>query len=312
MSQFTDGSASAYEELPVRVAYLRWTRGNAQLRPLIESDPGQFFGGWRANFADREGNPNPELPIPVVTRTSQDGKHSFQAYASNVIEFLPIQHRTRFELREKYKDETGRERTRIKATSKNKVPGYTPVRQVFGLVYVGNKSAPAVLYIDKWSTFISFEHAGQKWSKVKEPEGKALVRRYGSIGVKEGKSVMPVFEVYGESRSTPIEAIGVDKPRFVDITPELNELYESSKAWRNCPRWNADDEEVNEVIGGDPLLQKFLDKCKEMKLTNIEIEQLVKENKGNYAEALKSLDNTEDLMTLNQMLEESEEEDSPY
>jgi hypothetical protein len=37
--KFSDGSASAYAELPVKPAYLRWTRGDAKLRALINSDP---------------------------------------------------------------------------------------------------------------------------------------------------------------------------------------------------------------------------------------------------------------------------------
>jgi hypothetical protein len=287
MSKFTDGSASAYAELPVRVAYLRWTRGNAQLRLIAKDDPAQYFGGWRANVVDKDGKPNPEIPLPVVERVSQDGKHTYKVYASNVIEFLPIQHRTRFELREKTKDPlTGREVIKIKATSKKRLPGYTPVRQVFGLVYNGDKCAPAVIYIDKWSTFISFERTGQKWGKIKEPDGKALVRRYGTVG----KDGLPVFETYGESQSTPIEAIGVDHPRFVDITPELDDLYEQSLAWKECPRWNAESDDVDETIGGDPALKLFAERVKELGLTNIEIEQLVKEHNGNYAAALAAID----------------------
>lgn len=287
MSKFSDGSASAYAELPVKVAYLRWTRGNAQLRLLKDTDPAQYFGGWRANVTDRDGNPNPELPLPVVERVSQDGKHVYKVYASNVIEFLPIQHRTRFELRETEVDPvSGREVIKIKATSKKRLPGYTPVRQVFGLVFVGEQSAPAVLYIDKWSSFISFERAGQKWGKVKEPDGMALVRRYGTLG----KDGLPVFETYGQSQSTPIEAIGLERPRFVKITPELDSLYEQSLEWRHCSRWNAEDEEVNEVIGGDPALKAFAERTKELGLSNIEVQQLVKEHNGDYAAALATIE----------------------
>jgi hypothetical protein len=306
MSKFSDGSASSYAELPVKVAYLRWTRGNAQLRSLSQADPAQFFGGWRANVTDKDGNANPELPLPVVERVSQDGKHVYKAYASNVIEFLPIQHRTRFELREKTTDPlTGRDVVKIKATSKTKLQGYTPVRQVFGLVFIGDKSAPAVLYIDKWSAFISFERAGQKWGKVKEPSGKALVRRYGTVG----KDNLPVFEVYGQSQSTPIEAIGTDHPRFVDITPELDALYEQSLAWKDCPRWNAEDNEVNETIGGDPALKAFAERAKELGLTNVDTEQIVKEHNGDYAAALASIEEGA-LMDANAQL--SELDDNPF
>lgn len=287
MSKYSDGSASSYAELPVKVSYLRWTRGNAQLRALSQTDPAQFFGGWRANVTDKDGNANPELPLPVVERVSQDGKHIYKTYSSNVIEFLPIQHRTRFELREKSVDQvTGRDVVKIKATSKTKLQGYIPVRQVFGLVFNGDKYAPAMLYIDKWSAFISFERAGQKWSKVKEPNGKVLIRRYGTIG----KDNLPVFETYAQSQSTPIEAIRLDRPRFVDDCTEFDELFQKSLDWKNCPRWNAEDNEVNETIGGDPALKMFADRAKELGLSNIDIEQIVKEHNGNYAAALAAIE----------------------
>ena len=145
-NKFSDGSANAYAELPVKPAYLRWRRGNANMRAVSNSDPALFFGGWKANVKNREGEANPELPLPIVERISEDGKFAYEAYASNVIEFLPIQHRTRFELREKIKDPaTGKENTVIRAVAKERRQGYTPVRQVFGLVYSGDESAPAVL-----------------------------------------------------------------------------------------------------------------------------------------------------------------------
>lgn len=293
--KFSDGSASAYAELPVKPAYLRWRRGNANMRAVVQSDPASFFGGWKANTTNRDGDANPALPIKVVERVSEDGQHSYEAYATNVLEFLPIQHRTRFELREKLKDpNTGRDTVTIKAISKEKRQGYTPVRQVFGLVYSGEASAPAVLYIDSWSAFISFEKAGQKWSKVTVPTGKALVRRYGTLGVtdKTNGKTMPNFEVYGESRSTPIEAVGLSKPYFVDITPDIDKLWDDALDWKNCPRWNGEGE-VNETIGETPM-QKFLKFCEDIGLSNIDIEQIVKENNGDYVAALKSVQAPED------------------
>lgn len=302
--KFSDGSASAYAELPVRPAYLRWTRGDAKLRALIKTDPALFFGGWRANVTNREGEPNPELPLPVVERVSEDGKHVYKAYASNVIEFLPIQHRTRFELREKVTDPTtGKEKQVIRATSKERRQGYTPVRQVFGLVFVGEKFAPAVIYIDKWSAFISFERAGQAWGKVNVPAGHALIRRYGSVGLtdKQTGDVMPNFETYGESRSTPIEAIGRAQPRFVKITPEIDQLWQDSLAWKNCERWNAEGK-VDEPVEDPAPMQKFLERCNELGLSNIDIEQLVAENKGDYVAALKAIEGGMSLEDVNSQL----------
>lgn len=301
--KFSDGSASAYAELPVRPAHLRWTRGNANLRALVATDPAQFFGGWRANVSNRDGEANPVLPIPIVERVSQDGLHSYQAYAANVIEFLPIQHRTRFELREKTKDDQGRDKKVIRAIARERRQGYTPNRQVFGLVYVGDETAPAVLNVDTWSAFISFERAGQAWGKVKPPAGMALVRRYGSVGVKDkaNGNVMPNFEIYGESRSTPIEAIGRDKPRFVQITPELEELHDYSLEWKACSRWNAE----GNVDEAEPstYLQRFLDRCNELGLSSIDIEQIVKEHGGDYEKALAAVDDGA-LEAANAMLDD--------
>lgn len=287
---FSDGSAASYAELPVKVAYLRWTRGDAKLRNSIKSDPALFFGGWRAGVKNRDGEDLPALPLPIVERVSEDGQHVYNSYATNVLEFLPIQHRTRFELREKVKDPaTGKENIVIRATAKEKRQGYTPVRQVFGLVFVGEDFAPAVLYVDKWSTFISFERTGQQWQKVQVPDGMALVRRYGSVGEKSKEgAITPKFEVYGEARSTPIEAIDTANPRFVKITPHMVELFNKSKAWKDCSRWNAEGES-GEVIGESPK-QRFLKVCAEMKLSNIDIEQILKENGNNYAEALKAVE----------------------
>lgn len=305
MSKFSDGSASAYAELPMKAAYLRWTRGNAQLRSLAQTDPAQFLGGWRANVHDKDGNANPELPLPIAERVSQDGKYLYKVYASNVIEFLPIQHRTRFELREKTTDPlTGREVIKIKATSKKRLQGYTPVRQIFGLVYVGEKSAPAIIYIDKWSSFISLERAGQKWGRIKEPNGMALIRRYGTLG----KNGLPIFETYGNSQSTPIEAIGLDNPRFVKISPELETLYEQSLPWKECPRWNAEDDEVDEIIG-DPNLRAFAERAKELGLSSDEVARIVKEHNGNYAAALDAIEEAA-LMSINAQLNELD--DNPF
>lgn len=309
---FSDGSASSYAELPVKVAYLRWRRGNANMRAVMKSDPAIFFGGWKANTKNRDGELNPELPLPVVERVSEDGKHTYEAYASNVIEFLPVQHRTRFELREKTKDpQTGKEMVTIRAVSKDRIKGYTPVRQVFGLVFVGDKSAPAVLYIDNWSSFISFERAGQKWGKVQVPQGMALIRRYGSTGTteKDTGATLPTFETYGEARTTPIEAIDTAHPRFIKITPELMQLVNDSAPWRNCPRWNAEGE-ANETIGEPPALKKFIDRCNELGLSNVDIEQLAKEYKGDYAAALKAINEESDQLSevdLNAQLEEAEQ-----
>lgn len=296
MDKFSDGSQDGYVELPVKAAWLNWTRGEAKLRALIATDPGLFFGGWRAFVTNKEGEANPVLPIPIVERVSEDGKHPYKVYAANALNFLPIQHRTRYELKVMVKDEqTGREFRKIAAVSKEKIQGYSPSRQVFGLVFAdgSDEYAPAVVKVDKWSAFISFERAGQIWNKVKAPSGSALIRRYGSIGNTKGGDLMPTFEVFGQSRSTPIEAIDPRTPRFFQITPELDDLYEQSVAWKNCERWNASGK-VEEVV--ESAMQKFLARAEDMYLTNVEIEQIVKENNGDYAAALSAIEENATLV----------------
>jgi hypothetical protein len=306
-NKFSDGSTSGYQELPVPFAWLNWTRGEAKLAALKDTDPGAYFGGWRAFVTSKdktsnEERENPKLPMPIVTRVSEDGKHQYRVYASNVIDFLPIQHRTRFELREKATDmQTGREYQKLVAVSQEKRQGYAPCRQIFGLVFNGTNYAPAVLVINKWSAFISINKAGEKWNKIKIPAGQVLVRRYGSIGTADG---MPNFEVFGQGRSTPIDAIGLDKPSFIAETPELNDLYDKSLAWKNCEKWNAEGKADEPEV--TPLVQKFNAACEEIGLSNIEIEQLVKESGGSIAKALQALVNEPTSEEVNTALSDTD------
>jgi hypothetical protein len=306
-ARFSDGSSSAFAELPVPAAWLSWSRGNSQLKAIAKADPGLYFGGWRAFLKDKDGNPLPSLPLPTVERTSEDGKHQYQVYASNVVSFLPLQHRTRFERREKVKDEqTGREYDRVVETCRERRQGFAPYRQVFGLIFAkdSDEHAPAVLKVWKWSTFISFERAGQAWNKIAVPEGQALIRRYGSLG----KDGVPNFEIFGQGRSTPIEAVGISKPRFFTVAPELDELWEKAKAWAGCERWNAEGKVSEEDTASAKSL--FLAKCDELGFSNIDIEQLVAEAKGDYKEAIRFLEPpVEGLKTNEQINAELEEGD---
>jgi hypothetical protein len=293
--QFSDGSAAAFAELPVAASYLKWTRGDAKLAGIFKSDPGLYLGGWRAFVTNQDGEELPKLPIPIVDRSSEDGKHGYKVFASNYINFLPIQHRTRFEKREKAKDQkTGRDYEKVVNVSRERLTGYAPYRQVFGIVYANDSDEhmPAVLKIYKWSAFISFERAGQAWNKISKtsPDGKALIRRYGTMGVKtdDGKLV-PNFETYNEGRSTPIEAVGLQKPRFIDITPELMKLMSDSLEWKNCERWNAEGK-VQEVVAEVTIEQaEFNKKCAALNLTNIEADQLLAEAGGDYQKAIANL-----------------------
>lgn len=314
-NKFSDGSTSGFAELPVPAAYLSWTRGNAQLRSIAKDDPGAYLGGWRAFFEDKEKQPLPSLPIPIVERMSEDGKHAYKVYASNYINFLPIQHRTRFELREKTKDDTtGREYDRVVSISKERRQGYAPYRQVFGLLFANDTDdyAPAVIKVYKWSAFIAFEKAGQIWNKVDKstPDGRVLIRRYGTLGKKEDKIIVPVFEVFGQGRSTPIEAVGVNKPRWIVFKPEFDTLWEQSVEWANCPRWNAEGKVQETEDETASVAQKDYEaRCYELNFTNIEADALLKENGGDYVRALAALQGD----AINAALEQGDiMEESPF
>jgi len=238
-NKYSDGTQSAYAELPVDAAYLKWTRGNAALAAIAKDDPGAFYGGWRAFVKSMKDETDlPPLPIPVVTRVSQDGKHQYQVYATNVINFLPLVARTRFELRqETVNPETGRKFNKVVSVSPKRLEGYTPYRQVFGLVFAkdSNEYNPGVLKVFTWSSFIAFERAGRDWNKISVPDGMALVRRYGTLG----ENGAPSFEHFGQGYSTPIEAIGLNKPRFVEVTQDIDALWEGAQEWKECEVWNA-------------------------------------------------------------------------
>lgn len=290
---FSDGSQDAYQELPVKVTGLGWRRGNSQLSGLREKDPAQYYGGWRGFVNDKDGNPNPILPLPVVTRENDTGK-SYQVFSATHIFFVPIRARTRFELRIKVKDETtGQDRNRVVALSKNRIKGYEPHRQAFGLV-ISKKDieqrCPALLYIDKWSSFISFEKAGEKWKKIAPQPNSLVVRCYGTAGKNVDNKRVPNFETYGQSKSTPIEALGLDKPMFYIINDELDDLFDRSLAWQTCARWNANGEVVEDRA--PTALELFSIRAKELNLSSADIEQVLAENDGNYSRALDSIQET--------------------
>ena len=300
MRDYDEGSQSGFMELPVPAAWCKWARGDAKLASIKKEDPAAYYGGWRAFLQHKEkGNDNlvdnPQLPLPVVERVSENGEHPYKVFATNVLNFLPIQWRLRYELRQKITDEqTGRETEKVVASSPIKLPLYQPNKQIFGLVFNAktDTSAPAILFLTTWSAFISMNKAAEVWKKVNKstPEGQILIRRYGSVGVNGGAT--PKFEIYGQGRSTPIDAIGTDKPRYVADDPAYDKLFDDSVAWKNCPRWNSEgkvteDDPANG--GGNPDLAKFDQLADEAGLSNIEKAQLVSEVNGDYKRAIESL-----------------------
>jgi len=311
--KLSDGTTSGYAELPILAAHLYWTRGDVRLASAAKDDPAAFFGGWSCSVTDREGNAKPGLPIPVVQRSSADGKVAFKKYATNVLYFIPLAHRFRYELRNKFKDpNTGAEYDKVVASSKEKIPGYAPNRQVFGLVLDRELKSysPAVIHPNKWSSFISFEKAGQTWNKIDKstPDDDILVRRYGTVGEKNAEgTLLPRFEIFGESRSTPIEAIGTEKPIYIKVADEIKKLIADSQSWAECPRWNAEGR-VEEDAPQTVLQKEYYAKCAERNLTDQDAADHLAAFKGDYEQALAGL--TGDI--INAALESAEFEESPF
>jgi hypothetical protein len=297
MRNYDEGSRSGYVELPVPAAWVKWARGDAKLASIKAQDPAAFYGGWRAFLQHKEKGTdaqidNPKLPLPIVERVSEDGAHAYKVYVTNILNFLPLNWRLRYEFREKVKDEaTGRETEKVVASSPNKQPGYQPNKQIFGLIFNAKTDdyAPAILFISTWSAFISMNKAAEQWKKIKPAEGQILIRRYGSVGVPGGAT--PKFEIYGQGRSTPIDAIGTEKPRFIADSPAFDKLFDDSVAWKNCSAWNAEGKVTEEdpANGGNLDLIKFDQLADEAGLTNIEKAALIAENNGNYKMAIEAL-----------------------
>ena len=164
------------------------------------------------------------------------------------------------------------------AISKAKVSGYQPNRQAFGLVFDRKTDLyrPAVLKVATWFAFISFEKASQAWKKIAPVDGKMMLRRYGTQGIATDGFVSPKFEIYVKGRSTPIEAVGTEKPRYIDFNPEFDELWAKSVLmgrvlplecrWRNQIPEDATGKEVN-----NPDSIALDARAKELGLTNVDI-----------------------------------------
>jgi hypothetical protein len=297
MRNYDEGSRSGYIDVPVPSAWVKWSRGDAKLASVKKTDPAAFYGGWRAFLQHKEKGSdkmvdNPVLPLPVVERVSESGEHPYKVYATNILSVVPIQWRMRYEYREKVTDpNTGRETEKVVQTSTIKQPGYQPNKQMFVLVFNSktDEYAPAILFLSTWSAFISFNKAAEQWKKVKAPDGQILIRRYGSLGVNAGAT--PKFEIYGQGRSTPIDAIGTEKPRFIADNPAFDKLFDDSIAWKTCPAWNAEGKVTEEdpSNGGNPDLMKFDQLADEAGLSNLDKAQLVAEANGDYKKAIESL-----------------------
>lgn len=300
-----EGIQGSFAELPVPAATLRWSRGDARLRVLKDTDPGLYFGGWRTRvkkFKGKDGEKNPAVPLPIVTRTDTKGSSTFDVYATNVLHFIPIRTRMRFELREKeFVERLGFDAFVVKRISLTKKDGWSPMHQIFGLVFnaTTEEHAPALLWVDMWNAHISYGNAFGVWQKavarLATKGVNTVIRKYGSIGKLEKDTglMLPNMVEFKGGTSTPIEAIGIDNPRFYDLTEELQELQFGSLAWGEDPLWlkegsvKGDNTIVSamEEVLADPFLQMFSQRAREIGLTNIEIEDLLASSKHDYEKA---------------------------
>lgn len=242
-----------YEQLPVPVARIEWSRGRKELAPLLATDPGIYLGGWRAAFEykrTQNGTTSveraPIVPMPVVARAGNDG--DYLVYACNKIMFFPIRSRTRYEFGHKEKTTYGEKfvvdsvvATHIKGS------GGKPKKEIFGLVFGMNAEtkkveySPALIVVNHtWNTKFDLERVHAEAKKVKAPEGQGFAWEIGTNGKDANGKTIPILNVAGEATTTPIELLNATTPFFFDITPDIDALFDASEAWQKCPTWNAE------------------------------------------------------------------------
>lgn len=312
-----DGVATSFVELPVDCAWVKWTRGNGQLAALRDTDPGQYFGGWKSRvvkFGGKDGELNPVLPYPIVERSTQDASATFDVYATNVLHVVIIASRERFELREEVMDEKlGFKVNKVRKVALKRQEGFKPNKQILGWAFnpTTEEHEPVLIVLDAWNAYISFNNASTAWKKATKnvAPGMSVIRRYGSVGKagKDGK-VLPVFEKFGEGTSTPIEAIDIAHPRLFKVTPELLALQTASQAWKTDPRWlqegkigQVTEENDNLSVESDaanPWLERFAKRAKELKYTDQDIADELAHAGGDYRKAYEAIADQSQLASV--------------
>lgn len=243
-----------YEQLPVPVARIEWSRGRKEIAPLLATDPGFYLGGWRAAYEYKRTQPGgnvtiekaPFLPMPVVTRAGNEG--DYKVYASNLLQFFPLRSRTRYEFGHKEQTKYGEKfvvdsvvATHIKGSSDK------PKKEIFGLVFGMNgetqkvEYSPALIVIEHtWNTKFDLERVHAEAKKVKAPDGQGFAWTIGTNGKDANGKIIPILNKAGEATTTPIELFNAATPYFFDITPDIDALFDASEAWQKCPTWNAE------------------------------------------------------------------------
>jgi len=261
-NKYTDQTlqGDAYEVLPVpSFNKIFWRSGDSRLSPLLGTDPGQYLGEFRSMTKmpatkDREEIILPVLPWKIVTRKA--GRESYTRYSATEMSFRPIRARLRYVLFQrdsqgiKAKDANGRDVILSITKTFVKGSGFTPQKEVFGMVFddAGVFSTYALLSIDAWSSFISYDRAVKEYEKIAVPDGQLVVYRIGTRGITLNTGeVVPKTRTFGGGESVDIEALDLDNPYFMDITDDFDNIWNAAEKWSSCKKWNAETAKAKEA-----------------------------------------------------------------
>jgi hypothetical protein len=262
-TKFSDPTlqGESFAMLPVeRFNKIMWRSGDPDLYVLLANDPGKYLGEFRSMLdlpatADREAIVFPVLPWPVMKRKA--GRDTYSRYSTTEMLFRPITARLRFVLYAR--DGQGNKikennRDVIVSVTKHfvKGSGYSPQKEVFGLVYdsKGNFATHGLLSLDGWSSYISYDRAAKEWDKIATPDGKLVIYRLGTRGTKDnnGETIIKAKTFNGGS-SVDIEPLDLATPMLMQVDEAFETLWTKAQEWATCPRWNA---EKSPVIAGVP------------------------------------------------------------
>jgi hypothetical protein len=204
----------------------------------------------------------PVLPWDVVTR--KKGRETYQRYSATEMVFRPIRSRLRYVFYkrdgqgQKEKDDKNHDIILSVTKSFVKGSGYVPQKEVFGIVCddTGKQATYALLSIDSWSAYISYDRAAKEFEKIVPPEGFIVAYKIGTRGVNDGDTVVPKTKSYNGGESVDIEALDLDRPIHIKITDEFDAIWEASESWANCKKWNAEKVEIKDV-STLPVLPEF-------------------------------------------------------
>lgn len=235
-------TSSEYIKIEQPHAKIIWRSGEAKLLPILTQDPPLVLGGWRAGVerqakGDKPYMIYPEMPWPVYER------ESYKNYGETVGAFKIATSRERFELVERdserkvVKNQYGF--PNILGVSKTWKEKYSPFKEIACVVcdIKGEEKQLALITIDSWSAYKSWNKA-EKTYQAKDKENSILLRRLGTLGKMVGEKVTVNSVEYNGGKTTPIEAVWMDKLIYSPITPEFDTLWESLQAWKNCAMWN--------------------------------------------------------------------------